>query len=844
MPLARVRDVCLLGGLGLALFGLIRTALPWAQLAPRALDAAVLAVAVLAVGVAASKLLSRPLALTVTLSGLGIGALAFAGFASTAATVLVMLAGMALGTLLPRNAGVDPLVRWVAGMGLLAATTGWLLPLPVHRAPVWAVAMLVLVLLRWRAVREDVQTVGEGLGASVRVAPLASALWAVVLMVASAPAWLPLGNADDLAYHLTIGSEFLRYGHGRMDIGAQAWALAPWSTDLLHALVTVLGGRDGTGPLNSLWLLVTSLLIRALGAAMGLSAGRAWLAAMLYTSLPLTSFLTGSLQTEPATAAMLVALALTLAGDSESRGQRLTIIATLAGFMLAAKISNALLLLPFFVWLIVSWRRCFPWRWLPLATALGIFAGGSSYVYGAVLTGSPVVPMLNGYFRTPWFPPENFVDQTWQTGIGWRALWDLVFDSSRYFEGTAGAAGLVLIALIGGIVPALASSKARVPLLVSLAALLLVFIQVQYLRYIHPAIAVLVPALVAGLLPGSARWGWREFAVTAVVLLQLLLIPTSSWILSGGALRILMTEGRQAVSDRFVPERAVTARFRASASPTDRLLFVDPQRSHGGELPGLSVGTAWFTPLVARLRVGSPQAPETWAAIVERTGANHVLVYDLPAWPAVSTYLASRDAVRVDANGAAELYWLPPPGAHAAAEGPPSPATDGQEDKVDATAAAPQAAPAVQSSAAGIPVSAAEIGLGLSVDRPHPVLGQAVVRLGCSIPGEPIAVAWTLPAVPMQPIGHWEWVTCGPSKQAVAAVQFQVGPHAGELRFNAKPARPGSGLILERNSAVVDVRRDYHVETALYRWLWRCPGDRCDNDPPRLLPLASGQLTY
>lgn len=807
LSLARLRDAGLLLGIGLLAVGLAQGTFPWAQLAPRILELAGYGVAVLAFGLLAGRLTRRPAAATTLAVGLVVAALWFAGWGNVVSTGLVVLGAMALGTLLP-GGGVTPLVRWLAGLGLLAALVGWTLPFPVHRAPVWAMVLGSLVLARAAHVRHDLEVVASDIGGAMRAAPRAAAAWAVVLALAAAPAWLPVGNADDLAYHINFGNEFLRYGHGRLDVGTQAWALAPWSSDLPHALVTLLAGREGPGPLNALLLMLAGLMIHVLARGLGLTPGRAWLASMLYLSLPLTSFLAGSLQTETLTAPALVGLALAISGPVESRAGRLSLIAVLAGLCMGAKISNALLLLPIAIWLGIAWARNFPWRALPVAILLGVVAGGSSYAYATLLTGNPVLPMLNGIFRTPWFPPENFVDPTWQTGVSARAFWALYFNTDRYFEGQPGAAGVALVALLGGVLTGLADRRVRAVLLVGLAGMLLVFFQVQYLRYFHPAMALLVPAATAALLGHGRRWGWREALIGAIVPLQIALAPTTSWMFTGGALRALVTQGPHAVSTQFVPERAITARLRARAEPTDRVLFVDRARSHGAELPGQSVGSAWFTPIMARTNDGT-NTVAMWEKLVERAGANHVLVYDLAAWPSVGEFLLARNAVRVDANGAASLYWLPP---------------------------------RMRVADAGAP--GAEIALELPLDRPFPVLGQAVIHMACTLPGKPVAVAWTMSGSPVQPMGHWEWVTCGPDRQVSAAIQFRANARGGALRFEARRAQPESGLEVRLLSSGTDLRRDYTAETALFQWVRRpfCGSDGCAGQQPKLTPLQGGPI--
>lgn len=815
----------LLAGVGAVIAGVATAGFDAVGMLPRIVDGAAIAGVAATIGVIGRRLTGWPSATAALVGALGAAALAFEGFAGTAAGLLVLAGGLAAGTLLPRARAVDPLVRWVAGVGLIAAVLGWLLPWPVHRPSVWAAALMVLIGWRWAAMRSDLRRVRDGFLPLLEQAPLASLAWALVCITAGAPAWLPINNPDDLAYHLTIGQELLRYGQGRLDIGAQAWALAPWSSDLVHALDSLLAGRDSTGVLNTAWLLGTGLLIVRLGVALGLRAGHAWLASALYVSLPLTSFLAGSMQTEGPTAAALVALAIVVGFDPAPRTARMAPIAALAGFLVGMKISNALLLVPIAIWWLATWWRSMPWRALIPAVLLGAFAGGSSYFYGFALTGNPVVPMFNAQFRTPWFPAQNFEDATWQTGVPWDVAWRVVFDTGEYFEGKPGAAGIVLVLLAGGLVLAFATQRTRALSLVATAGVVLVFVQVQYLRYLHPALALWLPAVTAALLlppVHGTRAQWPSAVLWAAVLVQLALVGKSGWMLQQGALRTLLLEGRDAVSDRFVPERALLQRWQTELQETDRVLLPDPLRSFTSLLPGRAVGTAWFTPLMARIRTAGDAAnPDTWGAVVERAGANHVLVHDLSSQPGLREFLAERSAVRLDSNGAAELYRL--------AQDRASSTTQADDDTAKVNASLQTA----QESATGAAQRRSE--LELPIARRHPVLGQVVLQIACNAPGEPVAVGWSLPVPDAPPVSHWEWVSCASGGLATAAVQFRAAAGAQPLVATVRAAQTGSAMTVAIQQHRLDLRRDFHAQTALADWVarWHCRR-ACDSAKYRL----------
>jgi hypothetical protein len=795
------RDALLLAGVLLAMGGLAVAEIPWRTLVPGAVDFVALATFAIALGFLArlafrvgwAKALAIPIVLVL--------AVRYAGAESLLATGLLAAAGLACGTLLPGHAGVTPIVRMVAGLGIVAGLAGWFLPYPLHSGTTWMAALLALVWWRRVPILEQLRALHGQFASEAATAPAAAMAWSVVFVLASAPAWLPIVHSDDLAYHMSLGNELAQYGHARFDVGAQSFALSPWASDLLHGLVFLMSGRDHIGPLNVLWLALAGLGIQAFSRRIGLDAATAWLVSMLYLSLPLTSFLVSSMQTEQATTAVLVALALCLVdGSGEQRANRVYIVAALAGFALALKISNGLLLLPFFVWWVWAWRGRLPWRLLPQAVVIGVVVTGSSYAFAWSLSGNPVLPMLNGWFQVPWFPPINFVDATWQSGFGPAMMWRLFFETQRYFEGHAGAAGIALVVLGGGLLGALARPELRFPAVVALAALLLPLSQVQYLRYAHPAMAVLLPVLAAGLMGRQA--GWRPWLLLPVIGIQLLLVPTSSWVLSTGALRTLALQGADAVMDRYVPERKLSRRFQQLALASDRILYLDPVRSHHGEVPGTGMGTAWFAPFLASANRQMDSA--ALDRLVHRAGVNHVMAYDLATWPGAQSWLGERGALKVDGNGAATLFWLPP-----------------RERLTQAD------------TAAGIAMSA-------QLDAPFPQLVQAGANLSCDIPGEPVAIAWTVSSSAPGTMGHWDWATCGPDGQVVSAIEVSLAAGAGSINLTAAPALPESVMRIEVRADALEARRDFQGETALRDWYWKNLCIRCKGPVSGLEPIHNG----
>jgi hypothetical protein len=597
---------------------------------------------------------------------------AFAGVLPVLATVLLALAALGLGAgWIPPSLPARAAFALLAGLAVIAAVVGWLLPVHVHGRIAYAVVLVALVAWRRRAIAESAAELRDGFREAVAAAPTPAALAVLMLGLASTTLWLPTLQFDDLAYHLGLPWQLQQAGFYRLDPLSNVWTLAPWAGDVVHAIAQVLAGSEARGAVNAIWLLLTARLLWALAEGLGLEAWARWSCVLLYASQPLTSYLGAGMQAEGPTTAVVCALALAIQRSPERPdGAHLRLLALLAGFALALKASNGLLVLPLGIWQLWRWRGRLPWRSLPVALLLGAFVCGSSYAYAAWLTGNPLFPLFNGVFQSPYYAPVNFDDLRWHAGFDATLPWRLTFDTEHYLESWDGAAGFVLVGLAGALPLALLERRARPLLAIALLAGALVLSQLQYVRYIHPAMALLLPALVAGVARGAGRRGATALLL-GLALLNLSFHANTSWILRGGALKERVRHGREALIASYAPERVIAAHQRdARAKARTLTLFVDPQRPLSAELGGDALTTAWYDPQLSAARAQADAVADGsgWRALFARVGATHVVLVPASATPALRASLT--DAVRVEAIGDVELWRLP------VAAGAPSPFVD------------------------------------------------------------------------------------------------------------------------------------------------------------------------
>lgn len=715
---------------------------------------------------------------SVTASILMLMALLLNGVMPLAALALLLLPAACIGHAF-RNGVRSPAVRLVLGLGVVAGVVGWLLPLPIfHPATAATVGALTLWFGRarlraeWSAWTADIaETGGPCQGAWV---------WGLAVALGSFPAWLPLRNPDDLSFRIGLGYELLEYAHARFDVGTQVWALSPWSSEVLHALLTLIAEGEASGPLSALWVLLAAWLVRGLALRVGASAPAAWIAGALYASLPITAFLAGGLQTEAMSSVVLAALATVMLQEDE-RPSRLSLLAValLAGILMGIKVSNALLLLPMGAWMLVRWGRTMPWAFVPIAAVGAMIAGGSNYAYAWLLTGNPVLPMFNGVFQSPWFAPSNFVDVTWQTGFPWTLPWRMTVDGGRYFEGVAGVAGASPLLALALVPLAIRVPCVRGLAVVGLVGYALVLSQVQYLRYFHPPLVLILPALMAALpWPRAAH-----IAGTGVVVLQLALLPTASWMFMQGILRDRVLAGEMFVLEHYAPEKLLAADFRAIAGPADRVLMTDAARGFVALLPGRAVGANWHNPRIDALRVQDMASPVTWERIAREVGASHVIVPQDGIPAGVAGLLASRGATVVSKRGNMQLMAL-----------------RRMEHPIDITAAE----------------DGSRVAFSASIPAAHAWAGSLVMDVACSTPGSPVAAAWTLRKGEAVVSQRWEWLACPPDG-TLHVTRDQLIPKGGAdaLHVELSPAMPASGMVLKQPQGWFDLRRDLLEQTDL-----------------------------
>lgn len=582
-----------------------------------------------------------------------LASLVYLGPTPLVAVALLACAAIALGSLLLPGPVALPL-----GLVLVAGALGWVLALPIHHRAIYAIACIVLVGWRRQAVAEALRAAWTGFDAAARGAPRSAGAAMLLLGLAATAAWLPTMQPDDVGYHLGLPWQLQEHARYAMDARQQVWALAPWAGDVLQGVAQVLAGREARGALNLLWLLVAACSLHGLAGALGGDAARRWWAVAMAASLPLTQHLLAGMQTELPAMALLPLLALLVLRHDAAPPRLLLAGAVVFAGLCALKPMHALVALPLLAWAAWRHRGVLPLRWLPLAALGVVLIGGSSYAQSWALTGNPVLPLLNDWFRSPFFAAVDFNDARWQAGFALDLPWRLTFDTGRYLEAHAGGLGFVLVALAGVWLLALRDARTRGLAVVGSLGLLIPLLPLQYARYLQPALVLLLPCLAVAMPPiRHAATAWW-----ALCALNLAFAPNAEWMLRTGALKRVLSHPGDAtpVLQRYAPARLLAQRVRMQGDGHS-VLVLPGETSALAELGPRGRSMSWYAPAWERdfVRVEADASGHAWATLLRERGIGQVIADQPGASTAQRSGLALAGARKDACAGNACLWRLP-----------------------------------------------------------------------------------------------------------------------------------------------------------------------------------------
>lgn len=588
-----------------------------------------------------------------------LGFIVYCGPATGFAFVAIGLVALAL---VPEKWLLSPVngaLILVVGIAILVGFVGWLLPFPVHGARIYLLLAVAFCLGRRRVLLERLDMIVAGWQALGREARGWQTAVAAAGLVAALGLWLPTMNYDDNAAHLILPYQLLRDGYYHLDALTQAWALAPWANNVLNGIAAVLAGAEARAAVNAVWLLVGMNGSWRLAIALGAEPRGALAAVSAYATLPLTGYFTTTMQVDGASGAVLLHLAALMVASGRALPSA-WVIGALLGLLAGLKVTNAIYVLPGAAWLAWLALQNRDAAWLARVAAVALLLGGASFTFSVWITGNPLFPLYNATFQSPYYPPIDIIDQRWMSTLSIDALWSLTFHTERFGEHYPGAFGLALFALLPALAIEMARNRAsRFVALWFLVSGALLFVQIQYARYMFPATAVLVVIGSVGL---SRLLPSRPFTVLMCVLVvaNAMLMPSTSWLVRDDPWSRLVMQGPEAVvaiEAEKIPERLLLRRV-LDGAPAACVIIANPDAPFGAIAGGrAAVAQPVYDSRMSQTYIwaNTDDSGQRWRQVLTATGASHVIT-----GPAIATGLerafVELGFQRVDVQGASAAW--------------------------------------------------------------------------------------------------------------------------------------------------------------------------------------------
>jgi 4-amino-4-deoxy-L-arabinose transferase-like glycosyltransferase len=401
-------------------------------------------------------------------------------------------------------------------------------------------------------------------------------LWAVV----------PEIQFDANNYHLAVSKIYL-HNHGFVDLPYFFHSYFYHFIEMLFTFALALRGAAAAKLLSFAFSLIAAAAVFSLGRLVFDERTGIWAAAFFYTT-PVTSWLAGTADIDHAVAMLLTATLIAFLRwhhDGEHTGW-LYAASLLAGATVAAKMNAAFALPVMFA--LALWRLRTRPRTLAACAVLTLAVAMPWYALTYLWTGNPVLPMLNGIFKSPLWDIQNTVMDANTYGIGasptalLRLPFNLTWNTIQFGPATPrGGAGIMLLFAFPFAIALFARKKSSAILFATAVLYFLLwafsFQNARYYVHIVPIVCVLGVATIFHFSKPDWTGVINRICCATVLVLQFAPAPMMFWNIPD---RFPLTaafgiETREAFLRRALPSYAGAESLNTVIKPGERVLGVD-----------------------------------------------------------------------------------------------------------------------------------------------------------------------------------------------------------------------------------------------------------------------------
>ena len=423
--------------------------------------------------------------------------------------ILFWLSSYGLGFIVMNLVKVDPRkisAVYIALIGsvIYGTAVGLIAHYPINYPGLYGVALVIPLIASRSSVISIIQSI-VNYAKIKKKTDLSELLITVLALFFFCVALMPEVGHDALVTHLFVPAHLQIRHEWSFDVTTYVWAVMPMIGDWIYAIAYMLGGELAARMINISFIFVLCWLIRDLVLWAGGNAIGAKFAILLFLATPLTFTEGSSLFIESVWTSLIIAGSLSIFKlfdtDGDIKNQML-----LAGFFLggalAAKAVTFNILPVFALVMLPYYRNWFRPNWggtIALSLFIVFMIGGIPYATAYHLTGNPIFPFFNQIFKSPFWlktafePPAIF-----EKGLYWDSLYQVTFNTGKFLEAGAGAAGFQWLILFIPSTLLLFFAKQRrglILIFVSVLAIASTFKFTAYLRYVFPSFAWIAAAI-------------------------------------------------------------------------------------------------------------------------------------------------------------------------------------------------------------------------------------------------------------------------------------------------------------------------------------------------------------
>jgi hypothetical protein len=542
--------------------------------------------------------------------------------------------GRIINKLICKNIKFESVFYCVVGLGVFGTLTGLLAHAKISNDFIYWIFLTAPII--WMLKYNDIKNIEFKFNYKLKNNYQLLFIYSIIIFYVTISLMPEIGY-DALAMHFFIPGHMKYRGMWGFDVDKYAFAVMPMLGDWLYSILFIIGNETSLRLFNVALLVLISLIIRQIILLVEKNEKYSLWAILFFISSPLAFTETSSLFIDNVICLFVVssfAISLKIITLENNEPENITFLGLLIAFCIATKSTGFL-----YSFSIIFMLFIFSSKWLKECTSKYIFKslllitliGSIPYINAYYISGNPLFPFYNGFFKSNSYVLANFDNPIYRSNITFSTLYELTFHSNKYLESTPGSGGFILLLLL---IPmfSLLFIKKNIILLSLLIGAFISFFSIfyfqSYLRYIYPVYGLLYAYISISF---SIIENHSKFLYKTTIIVASLAILLNLLFLNAGAnykdfpLQIIFDSNLKIdYLQKTAPIRLAVDYLNKKEDILDSPVLVLSNPMVGG-LKTDALYPIWYNYQLQNKMI-SADTPEKMTQLIEQTGAKYIVV--------------------------------------------------------------------------------------------------------------------------------------------------------------------------------------------------------------------------